>query len=49
MAELLIRKIAIKLCFIFPPHLTSASALPDKVKIKCKTLNSIILNYGATA
>jgi len=30
LAEMLLRKYAIKICFIFPPHLTTASALPGK-------------------
>jgi len=34
LAEILLRKEAIKRCYIFPPHLTNASALP------CKTENT---------
>jgi len=30
LAQMLPRKPAIKMCFIFPPHLTSASALPGE-------------------
>jgi len=33
-AEILLRKQAIKRCYIFPPHLINASALP------CKTENT---------
>jgi len=31
-AEILLRKQAIKRCYIFPPHLISASALPCKTE-----------------
>jgi len=34
LAEILLRKHAIKTCYIFPPHLINASALP------CKTENT---------
>jgi len=32
LAEILVRKQAIKRCYIFPPHLINASALPYKTE-----------------
>jgi len=32
LAEILLRKYAIKICSIFPPHLASASALPGEIR-----------------
>jgi len=39
LAEILLRKKAIKRCYIFPPHLINASALP------CETENTEIVSY----
>ena len=39
MAEILLRKQAIKRCYIFPPHLTNASALP------CETESMEIVSF----
>jgi len=42
LAEILLRKQAIKSCYIFPPHLINASALP------CKTKNTENVSFHVT-
>jgi len=51
LAQMLLRMQAIKSYFIFPPHLTSASALPGETRnpeIASFRLNAVLLHWRAS-